>query len=812
MLPSPKIRRFTYFGLFATTLAILMFENLLTRIFSVTMWYHFAFMAVSMALFGMTSGAVIVYLFPNYFTQKRIIQRLAQTALLFSITIIISFLIHINIPLPFDETSSVTLLLTFTLISIPFVFAGINTCLMLTKFPGQVGKLYAADLAGAALGCIFFIFVLKITDGPTAIFVAAMIASVGAFFYAKESGDQRLKQVTLITTLALFVFTSGQMILANDQLSVLQLKWVKGKIEQTNTLEKWNSFSRVRVWGDQDTPIPPFGWGISSAYPEDRKTNYLKMDIDSSAGTVISAFDGNLEKVDYLKFDITNLVHYIRPNADVLVVGAGGGRDILSALVFGQHSVKGVEINENIIEILTETYGDFSGNLDQIPGVSFVNDEARSYITRSNDVYDIIQVSLIDTWAATASGAFVLTENSLYTLEAWDVFFEHLSSNGVVSFSRWYFQGIPGEMYRLTTLASKALQMQGIENPRDHMMIIRHGSKIDGPNIPDGVGTLLVSKEPFSANDLKIIENISDELLFDIILTPKYSIDPNFEHIASGIDLEIFIENFPLNIAPPTDNNPFFFHMLRFQDILNFESLNQGGENFNIIAIYTLGALLVIVFILTILFIIVPLLLTKKRLGISETQNAFPLSLFFACIGLGFMMIEISQLQRLTVFLGHPTYSLSVVLFSLLLSSGAGSYYTQKVQSNTIFTAGIRIFILLCIIGLFGLTTPDIINYFAGAITPVRISLAILILSPMGFFMGMAFPMGMKIASVQATSLTPWLWGINGAMSVLASVLAVAISINSGISTSFWTGFGCYVVALLAILWVKKSTEKNLVH
>ncbi|MFZ6026151.1 MAG: hypothetical protein ACOYYS_00430 [Chloroflexota bacterium] len=804
MLPPLKVHRLAYFGLFAVTLATLMFENLLTRIFSVTMWYHFAFMAVSIALFGMTMGAIIVYLFPGRFTQERVKTHLVTSALLFSLTTAISFVIHLNTPLEGEKVRS-SLLFTYLLIALPFVFAGINTCLMLTKFPGQVGKLYAADLGGAALGCILFIYVLKITDGPTAVFITALIASTGALFYAFESGERRLKQVTSLVNILFLGFVGVQMILVSNQQSLVRLKWVKGGFEETPLIEKWNSFSRVRVGGDQNKPVPPFGWGMSSVYPKDRLTNYLLLDIDSTAITSISAFDGDFDKVDYLKYDITNLVHYIRPDADVLVVGVGGGRDVLSALAFEQRSVTGVEINENIIEILTKTYGDFSGNLDQLPGVTFVNDEARSYIARSQHMYDIIQVSLIDTWAATASGAFVLTENSLYTLEAWDTFFEHLTPNGVVSFSRWYYKDMPGEMYRLTTLASKALELQGVENPREHLLIVGYNMETGGADEPNGIGTLLVSKEPFSSEDLRTIEKISQDLLFDPLLTPEYAIDSSFEQIASGIHTDTFIAAFPLNIAPPTDNSPFFFHMLRLRDIFNLDDYDQGVMSFNVHAVYILGGLLIIVFLLSLLSIAIPLLLTDKKLAKLKTQHAFPLSVFFAAIGLGFMMIEISQLQRLTVFLGHPTYSLSVVLFSLLLSSGLGSYLTQKVQGKVIHAAIIRLSILLCVIGLFGLVTPPMIRTFAGAVTPVRILLAVLVLFPMGLFMGMAFPMGMKIALAKAQPLAPWFWGVNGAMSVLASVLTVALSINSGISASFWAGFGCYAVALVSILGTRKS-------
>jgi hypothetical protein len=364
-------------------------------------------------------------------------------------------------------------------------------------------------------------------------------------------------------------------------------------------------------------------------------------------------------------------------------------------------------------------------------------------------------------------------------------------------------------MYRLTVLASKALQQQGIENPRDHILIVRNAYTQTGDNLPDGVGTILVSLEPFTSSDVKTIEEAANKMAFDVILTPNYAADPNFEHITSITDADTFIANFPLNISAPTDNNPFFFQMLRLRDFLNASFYSQGVMGFNIIAINALGILLITVICLSLIFIISPILLTSKKLTGAKTVHTVPLSIFFACIGLGFMLIEISQLQRLTVFLGHPTYSLSVVLFSLLLSSGIGSFLTPKASADLIASTRNRMLALLCIISLFGLVTPTIISAFDGAITPVRILTAVLILFPMGLFMGMAFPMGMNIASVYAESLTPWFWGTNGSMSVFASVLTVVISINSGISTSFWVGFVFYLLALFAIISIKGNQMKT---
>jgi hypothetical protein len=802
------VKKQTYVGLFMITLATLMYEILLTRIFSVTMWYHFAFVAISVAMFGMTVGALLVYLFPNFFTQERAKYHITLSSLLFTISIVLSFLTHLSIPF-IDETSVVglySLALTYVVISIPFIFSGTCICLAITKFPRQVSKLYAADLAGAAFGCILVIQILNITDGPTAVIVVAVLASIGTVFFAADGGRIKLMRITLITGLLLVFFIVANTFLVSKQLPLLRLIWVKGGFESTPLYEKWNSFSRIRVVGNPNEPEAPFGWGLSSVYPSDQKVRQLHMDIDATAGTVLTAFDGNLKDLEFLKYDVTNIAHYIRRDSKVLAVGPGGGRDILSAFVFEQKSVLAVEINRAIIDAVNQRFGDFTGHLDRNHKVTFVNDEARSYITRLNDTFDIIQVSLIDSWAATTAGAFTLTENSLYTIEAWKVFLDHLNPDGVLTFSRWYFRDSPGEVYRLTSLASASLTQLGIDNPRNHIVVVRHMDREDGSDAPDGIGTILVSKKPFSDTDLDTIKQITNEMQFDLVLSPRFALDSTYATIASGKDLDTFTARFPINISAPTDDSPFFFHMLRLRDIFDRELWDQGVMSFNMKAVYVLGALLITVGGLTILCIIVPLILTTKKV---KLRGAMPFLIFFATIGLGFMLVEISQMQRLIIYLGHPTYGLSVVLFALLLSSGIGSYSTQKISNLGMKgSASARLVFLLCAIILFGKLTPYAIHVSQGAMTIHRVLVAIGILFPMGLFMGMAFPLGMKIASKKSASITPWLWGINGATSVCASVLAVVIALSLGISTVFWAGFSCYVVALTAFVWAGRGNGR----
>ncbi len=804
--PSPDLKatRLTYAGIFMVALATLMYEILLTRIFSVTMYYHFAFVAISVAMFGMTAGAMVVYLCPRYFTPARATAQASLSTLLFALSSVASFLVHLMLPAfsggRIEGINSVAP--TYLLMTIPFIFSGISVCLVLTRYVSEVSRLYAADLAGAAVGCVGTILTLKITDGPTAVIVVSALAALGAALFSVGAGHRGLKWVTIGCTLLLSLFAAGHTVLVWRQTPLVRLFWVKGQHEPSPIFEKWNSFSRVTVSGIEGSRLPPSGWGLSPVFPLNPTTRELTLRIDSAAGTPLTGFDGDLGELEHLRFDIVNLVHYLRRDADVLVVGAGGGRDILSALAFRQRSVVGVEINENIIEAVTGRFGDFTGHLEKDPRVSFANDEARSYIARQRRGFDIIQISLIDTWAATAAGAFVLSENSLYTVEAWKIFLRHVNPGGVLTITRWYFKERPSEVYRVTSLASAALMQLGVKNPRDHILIARYMQSATGSSSPDGVGTVLVSPTPFSPQDVNTFETIARNLRFDLVLSPRYAIDDTFAKLASRDDLNRVVESYPLDISPPTDDSPFFFHMLRFRDVLNSDfrrSWERGPNRVQLNAVSVLATLLGVVLALTLSCIVIPLLLAGRG---KSLKGALPLFVYFAGIGMGFMLIEISQMQRLAVFLGHPTYALSVVLFSLLLSSGLGSYVTRWIKSSD-FTRYSRVGLccLLLALALFGLVTPRVAGSFEASATLVRIALASSILFALGLFMGMAFPFGMRLATSVSASLTPWLWGVNGAMSVLASVVAIVIALNSGISASFWTGFAWYTLAVAAFLY-----------
>ncbi len=631
----------TYLGLFFVALATVMYEIVLTRIFSVTMWYHFAFVAISVAMFGMTVGAIIVYLRPAFFTQERVAEHLTLGAVLFAVSAVVSFVISLFVPFDGEVTIGGLLStgLTYAIIAVPFVFSGICVALALTKFSQRVGKLYACDLIGAATGCLLVIVTLNVTDGPTAVIAVGALAGLAAVFFGARASP-RLRRASVAVALVLGAFAAAHTVLVRDESPLVRLQWVKGRAEPRPLYEKWNSFSRVTVFGDPTQPTAPAGWGVSATFRPERGVRQLSLLIDASAGTVLTGYDGNPADLEHLKYDVTNLVHYVRQGARVLVIGVGGGRDVLSAVLFGQRSVLGVEINQDIIGTVNGKFGGFTGHLDRLPQVRFVNDEARSYIARQTERFDIIQISLIDTWAATSAGAFVLTENSLYTAEAWKLFLDRLSPNGILAVSRYHFRSRPDETYRLTSLAHAALTRAGVTDPRRHVVIVR---QIDASGrTPVGIATMLVSRAPFSDRDLDTIEAVAQKMQFEVVLSPRFSADDTFTTLASAGDPRRFLASFPVNIAAPTDDSPFFFHTLRLRNVFDRAKSGQELDHINMKAVSVLGALLVVVIVLTLLCIVVPLAMTTER---ADLRGSVPLLVFFGSIGLGFMFVEISQLH-----------------------------------------------------------------------------------------------------------------------------------------------------------------------
>ena len=286
----PAASRRTAFGLAFVALSTLMYEVLLTRIFSVTMWYHFAFVAISVAMFGMTVGALVVYLKPAWFPADGVRRQLAVGSVLFPVLVVASFLTQLSIP--FRVHPSIVaiwaIVLTYAVIAAPFVLSGILVALTLTRFPRDVGRLYAFDLVGAALGCVLLVWLLEITDGPTAVLAIAALAAIGGVFYALDEGSTRLVRWSALVSVALIVAAAGHTVLVWRGFPVLRILYVKAGFEARPLYERWNSYSRIRVFGNPDADEKPYAWGLSPKFPADRTVKQLHLDIDVAAGTVLT--------------------------------------------------------------------------------------------------------------------------------------------------------------------------------------------------------------------------------------------------------------------------------------------------------------------------------------------------------------------------------------------------------------------------------------------------------------------------------------------------------------------------------------------
>jgi hypothetical protein len=639
------------------------------------------------------------------------------------------------------------------------------------------------------------VVLLRWLDGPSALIAVGVLGALGSLCFAFAGAGRRAVACSAAVLLLIGGFAVYNAVRhAQGTPPPVRILYAKGSPDPPYDFEDWNSFSRVTIYGNADLPSAAFGWGMSQTIPLTLVRQRI-MTIDTGAGTVLNRYSGDPAETDYLRFDCTNLAHWAKRDADVLVVGVGGGRDILSALEFEQRSVTGVEINGDILALTNGRYGDFTGHLDRDPRVILVNDEARSFLARSERKYDLVQISLIDTWAATSSGAFALSENALYTTDAFAVFFHSLAPQGILSVTRWYQYGQqkdgvpPLETMRLVALAAQALKDHGSANPRDHILAYRAGRK------PFLSTTVLISPEPFSPAARAAIESAAERMQFVPVLTPDAAILPAFERLTEPEGPAQAIAGFAEDLSPPSDERPFFFQLVRPGMFLSGRGFEREFLTRPVLVLATLGSAVIV---LALGLIALPLLLTAKR---TRHAGMAPFYLYFAGIGLGFLLVEISQLQRLNIFLGHPTYALTVVLFSLLLASGAGSLLGGRLVSGGRSARGVGVFVaLLAILLLFALLQPLVIRALAGATTPVRILAAALMLVPLGLLMGAPFAIGMSTATAtRADPPTAYFWGINGATSVCASVLGMVLAIFFGISAPYWAGAAAYAMAGLAL-------------
>ncbi|MCK4738424.1 MAG: hypothetical protein KAT46_00605 [Deltaproteobacteria bacterium] len=782
-----------------------MFQILLTRLFSVATWYYFAFFAISVAMFGLTVGALIVYLFKKHFPDELLSERMALFSLLLGLSIALALMAFLSIPFHprLSGVGIFSTVLIYLTISIPFVCAGVVVCLCLTRFPGKVGLFYAVDLIGAAIGAFMVVPVLNAMDAPTAIFLSALLSLLGALFFVQSKCSEKLKKLTIIAFLGIFVLLS-----VNHTYKIFSVEWVKNQYRIPES-EAWNTISRIAVYPERWTERP-YSWGLSSTFEPKQIIGERMLDMDGVSETVMTRYDGTLASIEHIKYDVTHIAHHMKRDADVFVIGVGGGRDILAARAFNQKRIVGAEINGRILEMVNDKYGDYTGHLDTWPGVYLINDEGRNAITRLDLKFDIIQASCIATWSATSAGAFSLAENSLYTVEGWKIFFDHLKPGGVLSFNRWYSPDFPAQLLRLTSLAAQTLKAEGVKDPTKHIAIVRSeliGNNLQGYSMPSA--TIMVSKTPFTDEDLSRLDNAVENLKFVYVYNPRGIKNKTFQAVIDNVGDETFYNSMELDLSPPTDDRPFFFHMLKISDLFTGNPLKYKEQSFNLEGIIMLYILLVVSIVLSIIFIFGPLFAMRGDAGLPRKWALIGL-LFFAAIGFGYIIIEISQLQRLIIFLGHPIYSITVVLFSMLFASGLGAVFSNVYikKPRPVHIAVFMVALLAALLFVIYIQ-PGILTAYVYTGIWTRIAISLMFLFPLGFLMGLPFPVGMELALSRFSEHTPWFWAVNGATGVVSSVMSICISIAWGFTVAMQIGFAFYVLASV-FLWVMyASTNKE---
>jgi spermidine synthase len=808
------MRRFAFYGgLFLVTAATLMLQLIQTRILSVVAWYHLAFFVISIAMFGLTAGAVWVYLRRERFTEATLSHDLGYHTAAFAATAALSLAVQLTLP-PLSQASLLSALIWAELaiaLSVPFFFSGVVVSLALTRSPYPIGFVYGVDLIGAALGCLGVLLLLDLVRGPTAVlWVATTVAAAAILFSRSGIGTApagRLPFAWLLRRPAALLLMLAAAALANDLAAPggLHPQFVKGKIERLDQriFEEWNSFSRIVVF---ETGNPrPHMWGPSPTYvAEDWPTAQRGMNIDGAAGTTTYGVAGEVERAGFLRYDVTNLAYFLPGLDKAAVIGVGGGRDLLSARLFGVSEVTGVEINPILARLLTREPGfaPFSGIRD-MDGVSIETDEARSWMARSEETYDIIQMSLVDTWAATGAGAYSLSENGLYTVEAWRTFLERLEPNGVFTVSRWYAPSRPEQTGRVVSVGMAALFESGATEPRRHIFLASSGR----------IANLILSPEPLSPAALDALERAAAEMEYTVLIDPRRpSMEPVLREIVESESREALERHTAaqtLDLTPSTDDRPFFFNQLPLYDPIRtirlaFVTGEAGVVSGNLFATATLLILFLISAVLVLATIVVPLRPVIRDVG---RRLAWGGTAYFSLIGMGFMMVEIGLLQRMSVFLGHPIYSLSFVLFSIILATGIGSMISDRVPLDgprRLFAWAVAIALYLLVLPLW---LPAILLTFDGAALPVRAGLCVLTIAPVGLLMGFGFPTGMRLISAVDRRPTPWFWGINGAAGVMAASIAAASSIAFGIGTTFILAAACYLLLIPAALTIGFRTE-----
>lgn len=785
-MQSSETRRLCTIGV--VTLSVLIYQIAATRLLSVVLWYHFAFLSISIAMLGLGASGVWFTLRAGKESSLRRALWTAALTIPLSVAVIVKARPWV-LALGLDNAGFVGVVMLAMLI--PMYALGSAVCLLLMCASGAaVGRMYAADLISAALGALLVIPLLGWLPTPSVIALTGLLPLVGLALLdgVKKPGWVVGSLAIVAATVWGAPFRVGYSKLYDEQGATTPLH------------EVWTPTARITVFDRpifSPTPDVPWGWGYGARF-EPQPTEERWIDQDGSAGTPIErvrstpavarADAGALRReLAHLPFDVTSFGYQLAAAKRVCVIGAGGGRDVLTALAFGATSVDAVEFNGAIVDLLTGPLAAFSGDVYRRPGVHAVVSEGRSYLTRSDKTYDLIQISLVDSWAATAAGAYALSENYLYTVEALRLYLRRLEPGGFLSISRWADHVQPFEGARLMLLAEEALRREGVDAPREHLMFVSGGQ----------VGTLIAGKDALTKELRDRADRVVDERGFVRQWpAPAGNDEPSLVSLAMADDGAMLIEA-GIDLTPPVDDRPFFFQAANVFQVGGEDVSAAAPADMNLESVKLLRITLGLLASIALIVFFLPFLIVQKP---ARGARLWLGSSYFALIGFGFMLLELSWIQRSILFLGHPSYAAAVVLAALLLGAGVGSVVSTRHAARTR-----RLFILVpAFVALVTLAMAPLFQAALAYALAARVAIASGVFVSTGLCLGCALPLGfLRFGDAQKA----WFWAMNGAAGVCAGALSIALAMTFGFTTTALVGAACYVGAAVLVRYAPEAPE-----
>ena len=794
---------YLYGGILLISAATLMFELTLTRLFAVAEWYHFAFLSVSVALFGYASSGTLLSVIP-----PRLRARLSRFTLLFPLSLIAAYLLINTIPfdsyqLAWAPIQIVYLVAYYLSLILPFGVSGWVIAHWLSHIPQKSSAIYAANLIGSAFGSLALLVTLPLVGGEGTVMAAASLGALGSTFLSTAGVTGKSRHRLRIWLGSALTIACSLAALAPPAWMQLRLSPYKGLSYALQTpgahlgYQRWNVYSRVDVVESKQIHSAP---GLSLNY-RGRLPPQHGLTVDADNLSPISR-RSTLADSEYLAYLPSSLPHLLRPQASALIIQPRGGMDIAVALYHGAARVVVVEDNPLVVQAVRDRYDSFVAGLYQDPRVVVLIEDGRSALQRGDEQFDIVQLSLAESFHPLTTGSYSLSENHLYTVESLVSALQRTNPSGLLVVTRW-LQDPPSECLRAAALMVTALENLAIRSPARHLIVVRTWSTM----------TLLASPSPFGEGDLHAIRSACRRLGYDLVHYPGmtrpeanlYNVLPGplyyhaLQELLAAPDRRAFYNAQPYSVSPPTDDRPFFGHYFRWRQLPRivgqFGKTWQpfGGSGFLLVL-----ALLGVSLLASLLLILLPLLCRrdKPRRGPGPWRTV----VYFAAIGLGYLFVEIPLMQQFILYLGHPALSFIIVLSALLLSSGVGS-----ALSNRISLRGGLALLVVAIIAYPGILRV-VFDHTLSSPLPARMTIAIISLLPLGLLMGIPFAGGVQRIEEIVPGLIPWIWAINGSASVVSSILSAIVALSGGYRLVLALAAACYFAATVAFWPLSQRT------